>query len=71
MDQTVIGSKEHPLGGFYLAKRADGVWLAGRTPDTAREFVSASAAYDWFHPQAVSGVHWAWNLCYLLEEHVE
>lgn len=70
MHCTIIGHKTHPLGGFYLAHCADGAWLAGTSEASARKFGSAQVAYDTFKPLSAEGCHWAWNLCYLLEDHL-
>lgn len=71
MPNTLIASKNHPLGGFFLAQCADGSFLAGKSEDTARTFASARAVYDFYHSAAAEGSHTAWNICYHIEDRVE
>lgn len=68
MEAKIIGQKHHPLGGFYVAQLADGRLLAGRSSQQARVFADAQAVYDHHHPIALTGAHWAWNICYLVQD---
>lgn len=70
MTITVLTHKIHPLGGYYLAQQDDGSYLAGRSPDSARTFENAQAVFDWFHEFAMDGSHWAWNICYEIEDYL-
>jgi len=64
----IVSQSAHPLGGHFLALRPDGQWLAGKDEARARPFDSAQAVVDAFHPLALAGAHWAWNICYAVED---
>ncbi len=67
MTDQILEQSTHPLGAHYLARSADGTYLAGRDNRTARRFKSPQDVYEAFYPQASEGVHWAWNICYAAE----
>jgi hypothetical protein len=66
---AVLAHHTHPLGACYLARQGQ-LFLAGRTPETARTYPNAQAIIDAYRDQAEAGTHWAWNLCYLAEDHL-
>lgn len=67
---SVLLHKTHPLGGCFLARLDDGRFLAGRDETSAKVFEDARAVHEHFHPLAQRGSHWAWNLCYAVEDHI-
>ncbi len=71
MTVQVLEYKQHPLGGFYLALDGAGRVFAGRTAERTQTFATARAAYDHFLGWALAGEHWAWNLCYGLQDLAE
>jgi hypothetical protein len=68
MIDSIIEEKTHPLGGFYLARAYDGRLVAGRDRRTAARFQTAEAVYEAFLPFVEEGAHWAWNICYAVED---
>ena len=41
---------------------------AGREKEKALTFASLRLAYEFHRPFADEGQHWAWNICYALED---
>jgi hypothetical protein len=70
MPYTLIAHSSHPLGGFFLARLPDSTILAGQDEANARVYESPRHLYDSMYPLALSGHHWAWNLCYEIESFV-
>ncbi len=69
MTLEVLIQHAHPLGACYLARDGQ-AYLAGRSPESAKRFPDARAVYDAYRPWADEGLHWAWNLCYFVEDHI-
>lgn len=70
MTIEVLINHKNPIGACYLARTEDGVFLAGRSADCAKQYPDAQAVVDTFKPFADQGAHWAWNLCYFIEDYV-
>jgi len=69
--ETVYCSKKHPHGSAYVAVTAQGRWLVGREQALIDVFYgSARVAYDAYFRKAEQGDHGAWNICYVLEDHL-
>lgn len=67
----VLIEKKHASGGSYVELLDHGRVKAGQYEATAKMFESADAAYTHFRPMAVGAHgHWAWNICYVLEDHI-
>lgn len=69
--QSQILLKKDTHGGSYVELFDDGRVKAGQHESTATLFDSADQAYTHFRPMAVgSSGHWAWNICYILEDYL-
>lgn len=66
-EKIILAQRDHPLGGFFLARLPDGKFEAGRTENTASRYPSLQAVYDTMYQLASNGSHWAWNICYEVE----
>lgn len=75
MTDTITGrillNNKSPVGGGFVELFDDGTVRAGQYETTKRKFGSTDEAYAHFRPMAVGiGGHWAWNICYVLEDYM-
>ncbi len=67
-ESKVLLDKPSPVtGASYVEQLPTGEILAGRRKETTTKFANARAAYEHYLPLA-DGHHWAWNICYTLED---
>lgn len=67
----ILLDKKHKNTGTYVELFDDGRVKAGQYEASARLFDSVDQAYSYYRPMAVgTHGHWAWNICYILEDYL-
>lgn len=71
VESQILLNKMTKNHGSYVEVFGDGKVKAGEYESSAQVFDTADAAYAYFRPMATgTSGHWAWNICYILEDYL-
>ena len=68
--EVILDNKSH-YGKSFIGILADGRFKVGQSEQHADIYADAQQAYDHYRPYAAEGMHWAWNICYMLEDYLK
>lgn len=71
VESQILLNKMTKNHGSYVEVFGDGKVKAGEYESSAQMFDTADAAYAYFRPMATgTSGHWAWHICYILEDYL-
>ena len=66
----ILIDKKHPIGSAFVAIKETGEFLVGRVQSSAKEYASATEAYNYYYNLHVdTNSHSCWNICSHLEDY--